>query len=397
MNKTSSSEYKTYPYRWIVLLMYVLIGIVTQMMWLTFAPIASDTALHFGVNVNLVNILTASFMIAYIPVNFLASWLIDRYGLRWGVGIGVILTGICGFLRAFYNENYFWVLGMQIGVAIGQPFVLNASTKLAASWFKEEEKTTATGLCTMSVLLGSIVGMVLSPILFEAFNMNVLLFSYGSFGLLIAILYLIFVKEKPLSPPNAYAEKVKVLMWNGVKKLFQSRDFMFLVMGIFIGLGCFNALSTLIDLIFDQVSDSTIVGLIGGTMIFGGILGAIVLSAISDKIRKRKPFMILAMISAIPLLILLELMPYSIILFVLSGIFGFLLVSALPVGLTYGAEITYPVPEETSTGVLMLAGQISGLLFVFIPVGAFMYVMSGFFVVGTILIFFMKDISHYKI
>jgi hypothetical protein len=39
--------------------------------------------------------------------------------------------------------------------------------------------------------------------------------------------------------------------------------------------------------------------------------------------------------------------------------------SAGPIGFQYGAEITYPTPEGTSNGILILMGQISGIAFIF--------------------------------
>ena len=44
---------------------------------------------------------------------------------------------------------------------------------------------------------------------------------------------------------------------------------------------------------------------------------------------------------------------------------GFFLLSAGPIGFQYGAEITYPTPEGTSNGLLLLMGQISGIIFIF--------------------------------
>ena len=43
---------------------------------------------------------------------------------------------------------------------------------------------------------------------------------------------------------------------------------------------------------------------------------------------------------------------------------GFFLLSAGPIGFQYGAEIAYPAPEGTSNGLLLLMGQISGILFI---------------------------------
>jgi hypothetical protein len=44
---------------------------------------------------------------------------------------------------------------------------------------------------------------------------------------------------------------------------------------------------------------------------------------------------------------------------------GFFLLSAGPIGFQYGAEVAYPAPEGTSNGLLLLMGQISGIVFIF--------------------------------
>jgi MFS family permease len=54
---------------------------------------------------------------------------------------------------------------------------------------------------------------------------------------------------------------------------------------------------------------------------------------------------------------------YGLLLFA-AFIFGFFLLSAGPVGFQYAAEITYPTPEGTSNGLVLLMGQISGIIFI---------------------------------
>jgi len=46
-------------------------------------------------------------------------------------------------------------------------------------------------------------------------------------------------------------------------------------------------------------------------------------------------------------------------------VLGFFLLSAGPIGFQYGAEVAYPAPEGTSNGLLLLMGQISGIVFIF--------------------------------
>jgi hypothetical protein len=45
-------------------------------------------------------------------------------------------------------------------------------------------------------------------------------------------------------------------------------------------------------------------------------------------------------------------------------VFGFFLMSAYPVGFQYSAEVSYPAPEATSQGLMIMAGQVSGILFI---------------------------------
>ncbi|MBN1329042.1 MAG: MFS transporter [Candidatus Heimdallarchaeota archaeon] len=402
-------EYKTEPYRWVVLLLFMFIGAMTQVIWITFGGVTTESATFYGVSNFRILMLSLVFMIVYIPMNFPACWFIDKLGLKWGTGIGVILTGVFGFLRAV-THNYWLVLTFQIMTAVGQPFILNSFTKLAASWFPEKEKTLATGLGTVAMFIGVIVAFLTSPFILGSgpdYRMDLLLYIYGGIALLAMVLYLIFVKDKPVSPPNAYSDKSKVLATEGTFSLFKKRDFTLLFIILFIGLGAFNAISSVLDIIFNYNEGDPQPGLIGGIMVIGGVIGALVISTLSDKLRKRKIFIIIAMVSGAVFTPMLYFITNDIARYIISFVYGFLLVSALPVGLTYAAEITYPVPEETSNGFMMWIGQIGGIILlvaimltdkfnaslIFINIAA----IIAFFVVGTILSFIMKDLDAHEI
>ena len=120
------------PYRWVVLAVYMLVTAVSQIMWMTFAPIARDAAaIYTGGNIDRIDYLAMLAMFSWLPFAIPAAWCIDRFGLKKGSGIGVVLIGVCGFLRIF-APSYGWLLACMIGCAVAQPFVLNAFTKLAA-------------------------------------------------------------------------------------------------------------------------------------------------------------------------------------------------------------------------------------------------------------------------
>jgi len=134
----------------------------------------------------------------------------------------------------------------------------------------------------------------------------------------------------------------------------------------FIGLGLFNAVSTVIDQIC-QIKGLTVdqTGLVGGMMLIAGIFGALVLPPLSDRLRKRKLFVVLAMLGMTPGLVGLTIFNDYVPLLFSSFVFGFFLLGAgAPVGFQYAAEVSSPSPESTSQGLLLLVGQISGILFI---------------------------------
>ncbi len=360
-------------YRWVVLAVFMLNIAMSQIMWMTFAPIASDAAaLYTGGNTDYIDLLAVLSMLGWIPFCFPAAWCIDKYGLKIGAGIGVLLIGVCGFLRIF-APSYGWLLACMIGCGAAQPFILNAFTKMASNWFPEKEEALATGLLTMAMFVGIATVMFATDFIVAHYKemgqlrqgIDVVLYAYGIPALIGMILFLFLVKDKPEVPPNPIAAEKKVSMTVGLKALLRNRDFLFLLGLFLIGVGSFNAILTKIDGIFKNraldIDPSLAPGIVGGLIVIGGVFGAVILSALSDKYHKRKIFLIMAAGMAVPLTLLLQFLQSIFLLGIAGFAFGFFLIAAMPVGLTYAVERTHPVPEATSNGILMFSGQISGL------------------------------------
>jgi sugar phosphate permease len=359
------NSFNVYPYRWVVLLAFMSIIVVNQLLWITFAPIRSNAVQYYGVSELGIGLLSLSFMVVYIFVSFPASWVIDTYGIRIGVGIGAALTGIFGLVRGLVASDYRLVLVAQIVVAIGQPFILNAVTTVAARWFPLEERGTATGLGSLAIYLGILMGLALTPYLAIRSGIPDLLIRYGVVSMMAMLVFFLFTREGPPSPPCPPDQESRSLALEGLTRMIGQRDFIILMIIFFVGLGAFNAITTWIEEVLNPRGFSiTQAGNAGGAMIFGGILGALVIPLLSDRYRRRVPFLVLAVLGATVGLIGVTYADTYTLLLIASFIFGFFLLSAGPIGFQYGAEITHPAPEGTSNGLLLLMGQISGIIFI---------------------------------
>jgi MFS family permease len=100
-------------------------------------------------------------------------------------------------------------------------------------------------------------------------------------------------------------------------------------------------------------------------MIVGGIIGALFIPILSDRYKKRTPFIIIALAGATLGLTGITFATTYWLLLLSGTVLGFFLLSSGPIGFQYGAEITYPASEGTSNGMLLLMGQISGIAFIF--------------------------------
>jgi cyanate permease len=350
-----------------MILAFMLIVLVNQMMWITFAPITGEAVGHFGVSELEIGLLSMSFMVVYILVSFPASWVIDTYGIRVGVGVGAVLTGVFGLMRGLVTPNYTLVLVAQIGIGIGQPFILNALTTVAARWFPVEDRATMTGLGSLAMYLGIILGMVLTPFVIGSTGIDGMLFVYGLLAVASAVVFLVLAREKPPTPPCPPELEERSLVLDGLKQTLRKRDFILLLAIFFVGLGAFNSVSTWIEEILRPRGFSMEeAGITGGLMVTAGIIGAVVMPMLSDRYRKRVPFIILALVGTIPGLVGVAFAPSYGLLLASAFVLGFFLLSAGPIGFQYGAEIAHPAPEGTSNGLLLLIGQISGIIFILV-------------------------------
>jgi len=361
-----STKFKVYKYRWIMLIVYMLVIAANQLLWITFAPITAAATSYYGVSDLYIGILSMCFMIVYIVVSFPASWIIDTYGIRVGVGIGAVLTGVFGLMRGLAGTDYTLLLVAQIGIGIGQPFLLNAITKFAARWFPIEERATASGLGTLSMYIGILIAMILTPFLIQGKGINGTLYIYGIVAMIAVVVFFIFAKERPITAPCRPDQEERSLVLDGLKSMFQNKNFYLLMFIFFIGLGVFNSVTTWIeDILKPRGFSATEAGITGGLMILAGIIGALIMPMLSDHYRKRIPFIVIAQIGTIIGLAGITFSNSYWILLCSGAIMGFFLLSAGPIGFQYGAEITYPASEGTSNGLLLFMGQISGIAFIF--------------------------------
>jgi len=304
-------------------------------------------------------------MIIYLFISFPAAWAIDTYGFKKAVGFGALLMGVFGLLRAMFPTNYTMALVGSIGISVGQPFLLNAFTKFAAIWFPQKHRATITGVIFIAMFLGIGLGEVLGPSLLSTWGFAGMQLIYGIASAVSALLFLLLAKTAPPTPASPPGEEVRALVLDSLKQILKNKDVYILSLALFLASGIVNGLFTLIDGLGKELSLTVDQGvMLTVLLLIGGIVGSIVIPAVSDALGRRKLVLLVGVILAVPAtlgLVLGKGLPLEIVCFFFMG---FAVTGVTPLAYQYGAEITFPAPEGTSNGIFALVVQASGLLLV---------------------------------
>ncbi|MFN8254531.1 MAG: MFS transporter [Bacteroidales bacterium] len=409
---------KITKYRWTILFIYVLVTISIEIQWLSHAAIARPAAAFYTGQISEgsffnIDFLAMVYMLMFLILSFPASYAINRFGTRKTLAWSSFFLAFFSVVKALFSGNFFVVILAQTGLAAAQPFILNAVTTVSARWFPIAERALVAGLLALAQYIGIIIAMLVGPVLvgsnpdLPGYGSGIpgMLWIYGIFSVVSAVMLIIFMRESPAGYENEAILNQdsfgKILF-----KILQIRDMQLILVLFLIGLGIFNAISSMTDSIAASAGVKDSDGLIGGLMLIGGILGALILPALSDKFMKRRLFMIICLLGMLPGILGfafagflgLDVSKTYQVLLISSFVVGFFMMSAGPIGFQYAAEITHPAPESASQGLILWIGQLSGMFFVwlmsfnnnsFLQSALFLFVGLSFLAVLSV--FFLKE------
>lgn len=144
-------ETRLYRRRFAVLAVFSLYSLVNAFQWIQYSIITNVFTQYYGVTNDTVNWLSIVYMVAYVPLIFPATWLLDRKGLRLTAMLGAGLNCAGAWLKcASVSPELFGVtLTAQVICSVAQVFILGLPSRIASVWFGPREVSTA---CATAVL-----------------------------------------------------------------------------------------------------------------------------------------------------------------------------------------------------------------------------------------------------
>ena len=349
--------------KWRVIAGFSLLLGVNQFLWLTFATIIISTKQHFGVSEFLANLLTLMFPIVFVLLAIHSGKMLDNVGYKKVVGYAAILMLIGTIIRWLGVNNYWVVLAGQLLIAITQPYITNAINLVTTDWFDKSQLATVTGIIMGGMFLATALGAFAPAPLIELFGFSQMLLLNVGITAIAVLLFFLIVEEKP----RQQAIAVSLV---GIESLLKNKRLWLISLSVFIAMGYFNGLSNWIaPILAPRGITETTAGTITAMLIFGGILGALIIPLLSDYFQKRRLFLILATVVGATATYPLLYSTSGSTTLIISFFLGFFLLAGYPLLIAAAEDTVHPSQAAKAVAMLMMMGNLGGVIMVLLMQG----------------------------
>jgi predicted MFS family arabinose efflux permease len=344
--------------RWLVLTAFALLVAATQVLWLSYAPITAQAHHALGVSEAAIGDLAVINPLMYVLLAIPTGRWLDRQ-FNSALAAGAALTAAGALLRVVDTSSYTWALIGQVVFSVGQPLVLNASTKIAARYFPPNERTAAISVATAAQFVG-ILGVALAgQTLMNAGGLQLVLVTHAVVAVVAAVAVLLTLRVPAAFPVEATGD--------GSMRWLRHDRLMWRLAGLlFIGVGLFNAVATWLDTILTDLGHANVGGTLIAIMTVAGIGGAAVLPGLAAQRDRRREVLLATTATTVLVFLSIALVHNVFFIGCALAVEGFVLLAGLPVALDWSELESGPARAGAATGFLLLAGNLGGVVLVLV-------------------------------
>ena len=245
-------------YRNYVLNALLLIYILSFMDRALLSVVARPLKAEIGISDFWFGLLTgAGFAVLYTIVGIPIARISERKNRVWIIGISVAIwsgfTALTGLSTdvviggTVVLSGFMVLLICRIGVGIGEAGCTPPANSLIADYYPAAKRSSALGYYAMGVTLGTMLANAVGGQITDAFGWRAAFYALGIPGILVAIFFVLTVKEPPRGysdPPEARAKMgQKAELWPAMKEMFSKSSYWWMAAGATVAAFCGYAIA----------------------------------------------------------------------------------------------------------------------------------------------------------
>ncbi len=362
---------------WSVVVAYASVCAATQVLWLTYAAITTETARHYGVSVGAVGWLAEIFPLLYVVLAIPAGILLDRW-FRPVLAAGGALVALGGLVR-LGGDTFAWAMAGQVAVAVAQPVVLSAVSKLAGEYLPVEQRAAGISVGSAGSFVGMLIALLLGPTLGGHGHIERLLLVEAVLAAIPALALALTLRR----PGHASTEHAAIV-GSAARALWALPSMRTLCGLVFVGFGIFVALATWLQTLLAPagVSEEAAGALLVG-MVIAGVVGCAALPPLVARRGIERGFMRAAVIVGGVGCVALGVLPWLGARAAVIAVMGLFLLPALPVILT-ATERLAGSAAGTAGAIVWMAGNLGGLVVALLVQGLVHDPLAAFLAMGAV-------------
>jgi len=230
-----------------------------------------------------------------------AGRLVDLKGSKWGLGFGILFTGIFFLLHSILpNFTLILILSTFTGFAVS--INIPSATKSIIEWFSRESRGTALGILSAALPTGGIIGAVMLPFLAGLVGWRKAIFFPSALAISCAFFILYFYQDKRIEKDNFKKIEVSsISLFKSINHLIHNIELLSIsVFGFFLGaISASIAAHFTLFLYLDYDLIEHVAGIGFAFVQFGSFFGRVGWGLVCDKLlkaNKRKTFLYIGLI-----------------------------------------------------------------------------------------------------
>lgn len=356
--------------RWLMLLLFSLIASSNAFMFVWLSSVANLAVKHYSTRMRAIHGTAQALYLGYILTVPFAMAQFQRLGLRWTIIIAGVLNAVGAILRVVEDLNFVIAGSFVVGVAIS--FFIGAPTWLSASWFSDEERSTATAIAVLATQAGLALGFFIPPTLIHRDNFDEMIPLLhrvtAAICIGIAIVTGVLFRTEPRSVPAGPG------ILQAIKQAGSNVQLMGVTAIFGVTTGIYWTLLLVLCSIFQDSFANSEIGLLGSLYCFGGLVSMVVSGVYFDLKASDPPYRAFVSISLVVSTVFLAAFAWvaqqkdSLIMAeIVCTSLGVVLPMVQPPLLELAVEYSFPeLSEEVSGSLLYLSAMAVGFFLPFL-------------------------------
>lgn len=284
-------------YRFVIFISIILVRLSVGILWASAGPLLPLIIQEFELSRTVAGWYASIAPLAIAAVSLPVNFLVSRFGLKRMFTIGAFLLAMGVF--AFFTSEYFPLLIFRACFAVGTAIIIPVATAITAEWFNDRELPVVNGIGMSFINIGNGIAFAVTIPIAGALAWNAPIIIYGAFALVGALSWLILGRDSRTVPAETETDVNQVLEKRSdlsFRQILKNRAAWMMTLSVTVAWALGNAVGSwlpdyyysVFNIPLDKASSILTIATIGGTCasIAGGIL--------SNRLGRRKPFMIAA-------------------------------------------------------------------------------------------------------